>query len=176
MHFYECKVCYFDQISLKLDPKGPIDNKSALVQIMAWHQPGDKPLSEPMMVSLCLVYASFNSIALGRWGDNFKSITFKLVIQKSSMVICCDIVLRWMQQNLTNEKSTLIQVMPWWCHQATSHYIWTNADQVVWCHMAPLSHNELTTEAKTKWPPHCRLHFDKHFLEWKIIIVWFDFH
>ena len=31
-------------------PKGPIDNIPALVQIMAWRRPGDKPLSEPMMV------------------------------------------------------------------------------------------------------------------------------
>ena len=30
-------------------PKGPIDNKLALVQIMAWHGIGDKPLSEPML-------------------------------------------------------------------------------------------------------------------------------
>ena len=30
----------------------PINNISALVQIMAWRRPGDKPLSEPMMVSL----------------------------------------------------------------------------------------------------------------------------
>ena len=40
------------QISLKFVPKGPIDNIPALVQIMAWRRPGDKPLSEPMMVSL----------------------------------------------------------------------------------------------------------------------------
>ena len=33
-------------------PKGPIDNIPALVQIIAWRWPGDKPLSEPMMVSL----------------------------------------------------------------------------------------------------------------------------
>ena len=40
------------KISLKFVPKGPINNIPALVQIMDWHQPGDKPLSEPMMVSL----------------------------------------------------------------------------------------------------------------------------
>ena len=40
------------EISLEFVPKGPINNISALVQIMAWHCPGDKPLSEPMMVSL----------------------------------------------------------------------------------------------------------------------------
>ena len=38
--------------SLKFVPKGPIDNIPALFQIMAWRRPGDKPLSEPMTVSL----------------------------------------------------------------------------------------------------------------------------
>ena len=40
------------KISLKLAPKGSIKNIPALVQIMAWRRPGDKPLSEQMMVSL----------------------------------------------------------------------------------------------------------------------------
>ena len=40
------------KISLKFVPKDPINNIPALVQIMAWHRPGDKPLSEPMMVTL----------------------------------------------------------------------------------------------------------------------------
>ena len=40
------------KISLKFVSKGPINNIPALVQIMAWHRPGDKPLSEPMLVSL----------------------------------------------------------------------------------------------------------------------------
>ena len=39
-------------ISLSFVPEGPIDNIPTLVQIMAWHRSGDKPLSEPMMVSL----------------------------------------------------------------------------------------------------------------------------
>ena len=38
--------------SLKFVSKDPINNIPALVQIMAWRRPGDKPLSEPMMVSL----------------------------------------------------------------------------------------------------------------------------
>ena len=37
------------KISLKFVPKGPINKIPALVQIMAWCRPGDKPLSEPMM-------------------------------------------------------------------------------------------------------------------------------
>ena len=39
-------------ISLKFVLNGPINNIPALVQIMAWCRPGDKPLSESMMVSL----------------------------------------------------------------------------------------------------------------------------
>ena len=31
-----------------------IKNIAALIQIMAWHRPGDKPLSEPMMASLLM--------------------------------------------------------------------------------------------------------------------------
>ena len=39
-------------ISLTFVPKGQINNIPALVQIMDWRRPGDKPLSEPMMVRL----------------------------------------------------------------------------------------------------------------------------
>ena len=46
------KVLISIKISLKFFPRCPINNIQALVQIMAWRRPGDKPLSEPMMVSL----------------------------------------------------------------------------------------------------------------------------
>ena len=39
-------------ILLKFIPKGPINDIPALVQVMAWSQSGDKPLSEPMMTYL----------------------------------------------------------------------------------------------------------------------------
>ena len=55
---------------------------------------------------------------LGKCGSNFKSISFKLIIQNS----CREITVKWIPQNLTNEKSTLVQVMAC-CHQATSHYL-----------------------------------------------------
>ena len=42
------------KISLKFVPKDPINNIPALVQIMSWRRPGDKPLSESMMVSLLM--------------------------------------------------------------------------------------------------------------------------
>ena len=39
------------EISLKFVPRGSINNNQTLFQILAWRHPGDKPLSEPMMVS-----------------------------------------------------------------------------------------------------------------------------
>ena len=40
------------KIPLKFIPNGHISNIPALVQIMAWRRPGDKPLSDPMMANL----------------------------------------------------------------------------------------------------------------------------
>ena len=50
--FLNENLCILIETSLKFVPVGPINNIPALVHIMAWRRPGDKPLSEPMMVSL----------------------------------------------------------------------------------------------------------------------------
>ena len=50
--FRNKKKRYSIQISLEVFPKGPIDNKSTLVQVMAWRQTGDKPLPEPMLTQV----------------------------------------------------------------------------------------------------------------------------
>ena len=42
------------RFSLKFVPRGTINKIPALVQIMVWRRPGDKPLSEPMVVSLLM--------------------------------------------------------------------------------------------------------------------------
>ena len=50
--FFNENVQILIKISLTFVPKAPINNIPALVRKMAWRRPGDKPLSEPMMVSL----------------------------------------------------------------------------------------------------------------------------
>ena len=40
------------QFSMKFVPMGPIDNKSSLVDVMAWHWTGDKPFPEPVTTHL----------------------------------------------------------------------------------------------------------------------------
>ena len=65
------------KISLKFVPTVRINNIAALVQIMAWCRPGDKPLSEPMMISLlthiCVTrpqwdnYNHYSDVPWGSW-------------------------------------------------------------------------------------------------------------
>ena len=60
-HIFNCilmneKFCILFQISLKFVAKGLIDNMPALVQVMAWHLTGDKPLPEPMMTQFTDAY------------------------------------------------------------------------------------------------------------------------
>ena len=43
--------------------KGPVDNKSALVQVMAWRRTGNKPLPEPVLITDAYIGA--------RGGDEF---------------------------------------------------------------------------------------------------------
>ena len=50
MHFLVSKLWIPNKIPMKFVAKGPINNVPALVQIISWHRPGNKPLSEPMMV------------------------------------------------------------------------------------------------------------------------------
>ena len=43
-------------VSLKFVPKGPIDYNSALVQVVAWHRTGEKPLPESMLTQFTDAY------------------------------------------------------------------------------------------------------------------------
>ena len=68
--FLNENVIILIKISLKFVPYGPINNIPSLVQIMAWHLSGNKPLSEPIMGSLpthiCVPRAQcVNSILFG---------------------------------------------------------------------------------------------------------------
>ena len=53
------KFCIWIPISLKSDLKGPIDNKSALVQVMARRRTDDKPLPEPMLTQFTKEYLRY---------------------------------------------------------------------------------------------------------------------
>ena len=67
-------------------------------------------------------FNNINSLASRGFGCNFKNLIFKLASLIGTFRASFYEVLRWMIQDLTDDKSTLVQVMVW-CHQATSHYL-----------------------------------------------------
>ena len=50
------KFCISIWISLKFVPRDPINNRPALVQVMAWCRTDDKPLPEPMLTQFTDAY------------------------------------------------------------------------------------------------------------------------
>ena len=65
---------------------------------------------------------SFNSLTTGKFEWYFRYLIFQMISVIDGWGISCELALRWMSLDLTDEKSTLVQVMAW-CHQATSHYL-----------------------------------------------------
>ena len=125
--FLNANVWIWINVSLKFVLKGPINNIPALVQIMAWCCPGDKPLSEPMLVCLlthiCITRPQWvNSLAPGRFPRNFRWLICKPVFVIDGWGLSCDTALGWMSQDPIDDKSTSVQVMSW-CRQETSHYL-----------------------------------------------------
>ena len=51
---------------------------------------------------------------------NLKLVTFTVISRTDILSISSEIVIRWMPKDLNNDRSILVQVMPW-CHQAASH-------------------------------------------------------
>ena len=75
-------------ISLKFIPMGPIDNIPALVQIMAWHRSGDKPLSEPMVVRLPTHICVTRPQWVKQNDQHFADDTFKFIVPTKQVLYC----------------------------------------------------------------------------------------
>ena len=71
-----------------------------------------------------------NSLVPGKFEWNFWEVIFKLILVIDGCGSSCEITLRWLALNLTDDKSTLVQVKAW-CQQATS--TWVNVDPDL-CH------------------------------------------
>ena len=66
--------------------------------------------------------ADINSLSPGRSECDPKNVNFNLVLLIGIFRSFHYNALWWMEQDLTDDKSTLVQVMAW-CRQATSHYL-----------------------------------------------------
>ena len=63
-----------------------------------------------------------NSLAPGRYEYDSKNVIFNFDLLIGIFRSSYDNALRWMPQDLTDDKSALVQVIAW-CHQATSYYL-----------------------------------------------------
>ena len=63
-----------------------------------------------------------NTLALGRFEWNFVKVIFKQILVIGGWGFSCEISLRCFSQDLTNDKSRLVQVVAW-CRQTISHYL-----------------------------------------------------
>ena len=86
----------------------------------------------------------FNSLDPGRLGFNFKLVFFKILAGTDISSISCEIAPTRMPQDLSDDISTLVQVMAWY-HQTTS-ITWANVHPDLCRHMASLSHKSLLAE------------------------------
>ena len=103
------------KISLKFVPKGPINNIPAIVQIMAWRRPGDKPLSEPMVVSL----QTHICVAQPQW------VKWQLYYMHVALYDCY----------------TITNVMPVWQILVACHLFSTKSSATIW-HMSGVTHHD----------------------------------
>ena len=115
------------EVSMKFVPNGPINNIPSLVQIMAWRRPGDKPLSEPMLVSLlthiCVTrpqWVKTNATRVYQFEKKLKNTLIRLLPHLRGQWVNS----LWPRDTIWRHisGSTLVQVMAC-CLTAPSHYL-----------------------------------------------------
>ena len=123
------------KISRNFVPKGPINNISALVQIMAWRRPGDKPWSEPMMVE----YASLGLNELRkRYGAKERFAELHALHITRHDITC------YILHNNYSQQQVNIGLNNVWLLNRRRTIIWTSDGIIHWrIYTAPLGHDKL---------------------------------
>ena len=80
-----------------------------------------------------------NPLAPGRLKQNIRWIIFKLILVIDGWGISCEIALKWLSQDRTDDKSPLVQVMATKQQAIT----WAHIGPDLCCHMASLGHKKL---------------------------------
>ena len=118
-------------ISLKFVPQVPINKIPALIQIMALRRPGDKPLSEPMMVNLLTHICGtrpqwINAIRhFNSFFSNIGLYTYAHTSTKQSLFLSSDLISFWIVPTLSDRGEVItVQVT------STGFNTAQNADQI----------------------------------------------
>ena len=107
------------QISLKCILRRQIDNKPALVLVMAWRRTGDKPLHDPMM-SQCIDTCGtqgrrVNTLRPRQNGCHFVADILNCIFLNENVWISIKISLNFVSKGPINNIPALVQIMAW-CH------------------------------------------------------------
>ena len=140
------------KISLKFVPKGQINNIPSLVQIMAWRRPGDKPLSEPMMVSLpthiCVTRPQWVNLLMNEKISDGSFVDWALIYYRASVDL----------KTITSSNGNIFPVTgPLW-GESTGHRwipLTKASDTELWCFLwyTPEQTVMQTTEMSVIWDP-----------------------
>ena len=117
--FFNENVWISIKVSLIFVPKGLVNNIPALVKIMAWRRSGDKPLSEPMRVSLpthiCVTRPQWvKCISYSKYIHKFSKFHFNVDLKNKSLSLMPTSFL----------KETCCQLLPGLVDGALSRIAW----------------------------------------------------
>ena len=126
-HFFNENIWVSIKISQNFVPKGPINNIPSLVQKVVWCRPGDKPLSEPIMVRLpmhiCVTWPQW--VILMSFRKRYQAIT-----------LCIEATAENLEFMMTSSKGNIFRVTGHLCGEFTGPQ-WiprTKAsDAELWC-------------------------------------------
>ena len=82
----QCWIPIVVKISPRFVPKGPTNNIPALVKIMAWRRPGDKPLSEPV-IGPVTANVSESRIRIQQFPSLYNKMDLKMSPVKMSVIV-----------------------------------------------------------------------------------------
>ena len=136
-------------ISLKFVPKGPIDYKSALVQVMAWHRTGEKPLPESMLTKFTDAYTALRGNKITKSGRSFHWGLVHLV-QSASLCWNSPKIFHTVFETLPVGAKPLPILPPDYWHPPQSNFTEYKQDVVaVFMHLSMV--NELISKPCTSW-------------------------
>ena len=95
-----------------------------------------------MVKGQIITHCQINSMSPGVCDFDFKCVILNCIVVIIFKSISSTVAFRWMAQDLTDDNSTLVQVMPW-CLTAPSHYLNQCWLRSIMPYVASHGHNEL---------------------------------
>ena len=118
MHFWDENDWISIKMSHKFFPRVPINNITAFVKIMAWCRPGDKPLSEPMIVSLLTHICSTRPEWVIESGASIHNFWWRKTYNLNSSLFC-NVNKRFLWDGYASPRTSL-QFHAHWLHASSS--------------------------------------------------------